>query len=524
MDIKESKNYSEIYRINDDILKNVYNVIEKRANGWMLYKYTSHPKPQLDIFIDEKGKSLITLILNKNGNVTCKSHKNIHDITCVEANWTPAEWATMVVRRLVDTYIDIALNDTGKKITYSKLINAMYWYHSNQQLRTRVTKECSTALKHLAFSVASHDGEIVESTHTKVLMKMQRLIKSVFFKKELSDLSVKYFHTDRYYKGYSVREYNWINKNLKVILQMDKEAPKILSYYCREFTDLDERLNVTVKRADEITRIVKETLNVGKDEWRYFTRVGSMNHLEDTRLMLKALHDINMPELPVPLMVQLGTETNRNLYFSNANWRYGDPWKAWIHLIATMLFKRSKDKIGYVLDDEYHIYGNEIWNFRHTADALQWHIENDQPWGRTDYDSYVKRTRAWEEEIRQLRRKEYMNKLTNTNWNSLVPDTKINGINVKPVTNGLELHNLGRAMNNCIGSFVDRCNNGGSRIFIMEDKDKKLLAAVELQYNNGYWSRGQIEGISRKRAPEGCFEAFTSIRKLYQDAYLEAAA
>ena len=82
--------------------------------------------------------------------------------------------------------------------------------------------------------------------------------------------------------------------------------------------------------------------------------------------------------------------------------------------------------------------------FLSAADALRRHVENQQPWGQTGWDSYHTRSQRWHDEMVRTRDAKQRQEFTETNWTGAFPVTRTGNITAVPVSNGLELCVLGR--------------------------------------------------------------------------------
>ena len=87
------------------------------------------------------------------------------------------------------------------------------------------------------------------------------------------------------------------------------------------------------------------------------------------------------------------------------------------------------------------------------TDALRWYIEHQQPWGPTDWDSYMRRSERWHQEINLKRQQEMEQAMNQASWTSALNELQLDGITIRPVTTGPELQDLGREMNNCLSTY-----------------------------------------------------------------------
>ena len=73
--------------------------------------------------------------------------------------------------------------------------------------------------------------------------------------------------------------------------------------------------------------------------------------------------------------------------------------------------------------------------FLSAADALRRHVENQQPWGQTGWDSYHTRSQRWHDEMVRTRDAKQRQEFTETNWTGALPVTRTGNITAVPVTN-----------------------------------------------------------------------------------------
>ena len=181
-------------------------------------------------------------------------------------------------------------------------------------------------------------------------------------------------------------EYNLVVRNREVFSRMLDEAPGVVRFYC---LFLDPGANRPGREAGtgmvfeyprEVTEIVKVELGLGPGQRRYFTRLwegvesipdkgadGLGRLLRNVRLRTRFLADVNRPKGGRGALIKAAKLDHG--YCSQACWRQGDPWRAWVHLANQFLATDSDESAA-------------SWmSLDGVADALRWHIEHDPALG-----------------------------------------------------------------------------------------------------------------------------------------------
>ena len=108
-------------------------------------------------------------------------------------------------------------------------------------------------------------------------------------------------------------------------------------------------------------------------------------------------------------------------------------------------------------------------------------------------------------------------------WQSALDVCEVDGVQVRPLVTGKELREEGTEMNHCVGSYVEACERGGSRIFALEHKGNR--ATVELlRSNKNGWSVRQVFGPRNSNVSKPLTKAASALAKLYQEANREVLA
>ena len=334
------------------------------------------------------------------------------------------------------------------------------------------------------------------------------------------------------------REYNLVARNKEVFARMLEEAPGVLRFYCHFMAlnpdgpwdgpavNLDDYGNKKMpssvfKHPREVTELVKSDLGLSPFQWRYFSGLWEgpegrstayrESLLRGIRLWARFLPDVTRPE--VGRRAFLGAARLDHGFYSEARWRHGDPWRAWVHLRNQFLATDSSES------------GMRWMSFDSAADAVRWHIDHEQPWGPTSWPWYQNRSARWHLEMTVARHQKDRSLYQNACWERLVGEVDLGGLRAVPITEGGALYDLAREIGNYLASYVPRCEGGGNRVlaFCAADEESgeesrgdsreedeigqeagrvRLAGAVELRRDGkDSWRVGQIEG-SREPSSE----------------------
>ena len=274
--------------------------------------------------------------------------------------------------------------------------------------------------------------------------------------------------------------------------------------------------NSKIEHPSQIISQARRALGFTNPQWRYFSKAFSaishnqlaMASLPNIQLACQALADANRPDADADQLQNLSKYTHRHDFFKNTQWRQGDPWKAWINLLNQFLAPSQ-------LPHPYR-------QLSFITDALQYHVNENLPWGHGNWDILLQRAERWHNRIIQANPRNRHNILSDegkkSRWESLIGPTTIDGFNFSPVLTGPNLASTGEKMGNCLGSYWHSCAAGLTKVFTISTEDR-LKAAVELVYSNGTWSRGQIEATHGKTLDPGFHPATAKLASAYQTAF-----
>ena len=305
--------------------------------------------------------------------------------------------------------------------------------------------------------------------------------------------------------------YNKVVRNRKTVETMMRDSENIIRchHICLSPNDQED-----MGTPEQVTREVRELLQLTPVEWKLFCRTGwHYKHQEGQhdpaetanaiRLGFKALGEANQPQAPIDTLWVIAGMTHCHQTFRQMPWNHGDPWTAWVHVINQALDTAGRDSVR---ASRFHI--------THVAEALLWHVENQEPWGPSSWEGYRRRSDNWHlriiaglgrEQDRQAR------------WTSMLDETRIGQFELSPVTTGDRLIELGAQMQNCLGAYVRQCVLGNTRIFTLT-QDGELKAAGQLIRLQEGWSAGQVEAPGHQPPGTNARRAMEQAAQLYQAA------
>ena len=385
------------------------------------------------------------------------------------------------------------------------------------------------------FQNAFRNGEPVPGARNRINQRIQGIIYTRFIKNEMLMLC-DYPHAHRG-GDEQMRVYNQTVLNDRVFRKIRDDSPHVLRFY-QQITRQQKGQAQKVKSAEALTRTVQEASGLVGAAWRYLTQIGWKTYcwtdvqqeIEEIRLGFQALTDANRPEAHLGLLRAASQETRNHNFFRDAQWDHGDPWRAWVHLLNQHLLLEASAT-------RQQMEGRQI-ELRSISDALRWHVEHQQPWGRTDWDSYLRRSDRWHLELNRERGRTQDREISQARWTSAIGETNLGGITIKPVSNGTELQKIGKSMDNCLSTYWRKCLEGTDRIFSVW-RDETLVAAAQITRtentgteNTGKeqtgrkhtWTTTQIEGPRRTLPDEEIKQAMREICKMYQKAEFRETA
>ncbi len=472
--------------------------MRQEISRWNTFRFRQSPQPRLELFIDPKGRPSLTLIRNRDNTITARGPGK--NITC-EA---PAYWLNQLKDRLAAAAIRSALEQYRKNKPREFRENLPAYLTARA-----VSKGKNNPLYHWA-NIPEHIGKQSRAWQQES-RKINRIINGTFIDQQL--IARQEEMLNRMLRDYPwLDRYNWINRNKRTINAMRGKSRNVLIFYCKFLNCISDEHPKRLT-PEYITRRVRNYLNLDKAQWRWFYIINPHN-TGQIRQHTRFLTDLNLPYINQ----QEAAEIFRDIYHCldratdpETRWNHGDPWKALIHLTRTVFEHHRKN-------DDRPAGERRSDILKHLSDALEWHIEHDQPWPRTCREAYQRRADRWVAELTRENENSEMLRLQQQNWQSLLDRQTIGPVTANPLTNAWELNLAGRAMKNCLASYAWQCQQGNSRIFTLTQEERPI-AAMELHRQTNGWSLRQLEGSERKIPTDEQTHAARIITMQYQEAW-----
>ena len=223
-------------------------------------------------------------------------------------------------------------------------------------------------------------------------------------------------------------------------------------------------------------------------------------------LACQALADANVLS-PNTIRVQEAImRTQDHMNFHEATWPQGNPWRAWVNLIARFISE----------DGQLKLYDE----FVNISDALRFHVAEGLAWGPGDWPTLLGRSDRWHRQnFRYNGRSRYglPPEAEGVEWDSNLAQADIDGTLFTALTTPQALLNAGERLGNCLATFWRKCANGESRIFSAQ-LDPTHEAAVELLNHGRHWLVGQVEAPRQGKPPQALRAAARKLATAYQAA------
>jgi hypothetical protein len=148
------------------------------------------------------------------------------------------------------------------------------------------------------------------------------------------------------------------------------------------------------------------------------------------------------------------------------------------------------------------------------GEFLDWYRAEGRPAGLPDKNStwlsLGRRADRWHEEIWQRETEAQ----ENVAWESLLGETLIDGISVKPLVSELDLYIEGRQMRHCVSSYSQMCLKGGRRVFALLESDGRR-STLSLAPHKGGFAIDQHKGPDNGPVSAAAARAAREICRLY---------
>lgn len=530
---------SKLIRLIED---NAHEQLTQHLGHWTLFDYQDSPHPVLKLFISPEGVPAITItkrasgLLKDTGNPALAAQRHpLH-----YRNWLYNAMQARTTEHLFDW-----LTQHMKPQAMARAM--LYWSNYTSHEKT-VATAVQLAL-HSRLATHRQNGRTTHN-HDSGWKKINSIINRKFLHPDTNRIAGIYYpYANTWLQGATGSEpswlttYNHVHRNLSTYLTLRRESPKVLQAWTHA---LAKRQPNRVTSPGEIAHQTKEALNASPAQWRIITKAGLAdphNQLPDpfqsSRLASMALTQANCPSAPAPIQREIYQDLTHHEFFNTANWLRGDPWRAWVHLIATTLRDTLQNPGAYCYQydqdhkeqltkflnsswqDHYNAQYSQAYKaFEKARDTLKFHVEHDLPWPLSTLENYHKRSETWHADRRNNRQQLKEENLRSQCWESLLETTSTPyGVVAVPVTNALDLADLGREMDNCLSAYVHSAMTGNARIFKLLSTKGKLLSAIELSNHAGYWRIGQNEAPNHGKPCHDALLAGMLIQRLYKQAH-----
>ena len=480
------------------INKNAPVMLDREIGEWTAFEYEDRRTPTLRALIDPQGHASFTLRKKRDGTVAGNMPKHLmgsHPTTWYrsiivqlqqQATSLTTKWLIRTAP-VPEIHIHIATDNVIWQAIDGEVRNA---------LRRNINRPASNGKERLG-PVRSPEGRI------------QRTIRENILDPDTDRDRNRWFGDC---PNNNIDQYNHAFINRNTFRRMERENHHVFRYYCMaHHSPTPQRLS----GPEDVTRWVREHTGLRGAAWRVFVRVGwniprlpgAGQDPREFQAAFTAAAEANVPGASEnKLRIAVNAMIAFHIQFREAQWRNGDPWKAWVHVLNRFLTEGEDGQSS---------------RLRDIADSLAWHIRHQQPWGPTGWPEYIERANGWNRETALRHREEEANRATNSYWESLLSETQLGDITARPVCTREELIGLGREMGNCLSTYWQRCQAGSNRIFTLW-KDQELIAAGEIRKHLAGWTTGQMEKHRHKDAGEEAEQALAELARLFQQKSLNS--
>ena len=470
--------------------------LDEILGRWTVYDYNDQPKPTLKLYVKNGRRPTVTITRNQQGTLRLTGDPDIVQALAQDPHNTWNRQLREYFFKEATTQFLLWTARTNPAATAS-LIESKWGSHTDTHgvVRNAVDR---------ALSSAKENGQ--DTDPASASRNIKRIFSNNFLDQNTEHLRKLYLQP---VSGATnppnwVSDYNQVVINSRTFQRMHQDSPKILTAYCALFPDVPHRIGTP----ENATRRVRETLNLTPAGWRLFHRVGLPRmqpdwlNLDELRTSYRALAEANVPGAPPGALAMVINRPRNNRAFSTAQWQCGNPWKTWVQILnATLIHATTHPEQHHNVEQPPDHQIRAGLQLTAIADALASHINNNMPWGPGNYETLLARTERWETDQNALRNLAKRHTLEQDAWTSNLPETQVQGLTAVPATNAWQLAELGRQMNNCLGTLAHSCRAGTTRVFTLRQPDDPTpQTAVELLNQDGHWHPGQVEG-QRHTAP-----------------------
>ena len=310
------------------------------------------------------------------------------------------------------------------------------------------------------------------------------------------------------------RQYNVTAQNLRLLRKLLQTAPNVVHHYCLYMVDQNTP-RTRLRHPGQLVQEVRKDVSLSPRQWRTFCRIPpEWRDPGAIRPTCEAIARANQPRADARRLHLAAGREQYHQEFEAVDWERGEPFAAWVQVLNRFLDPANSPQAA---------------QLDRVADALRGHIQEDLPWGPCDWGNLVQRADRWHLQLNLQRH--LTQQAADAAWETQLPQgVTHSGVTFTPVTTGPDLVRLGLAMNNCLPSYVRRCELGHSRIFAVTTGNAppadptQAIAAVELYQAGGHWQIGQLEAPHLERVPQQVRRAAPMLLRDYQEAHESTSA
>lgn len=481
----------------------------------LAYRLTTGPRPTMGVFKLGRKRPMVTISKNRDGTISIASEHSPHGF-----NHTPIAAITRELNKILITEVSARI---FQKVTASPLKHEFVNVCANGDAGayTAAVRKQAAGIINKAARNYSQDGEAKISAKSPVAT-IAAAVNRHFTDPEIISQACLRIHGQSYYRSsITFAQYNDIVLNESTYRRMDEEAPNVL----RAFQVISDHNHegMRLPTPDHVTRYVRDYMALTPYQWRILThteyqRSGRDSYVPGIRYACRLLADVNLTDHHPQIAEAIGLMTARHQWADrdDLNWSHGAVWPAWVHVFHQAM--RSAPRYAPTV----HFHATTLQaELGAVLNAFTYAIRHDLPWGKTDWDSYVRRSRRILALMDQDERHVPSYPEDDLSWESLIDEMRVDDFTVHPITTTESLHNTAVAMDNHIGRYARACHRGDFRVFTLRWQNQ-VQAVIILGYSEGRWTLHSVEKHhSRPGNPEH-ITAAVQVARHYDRAQAQA--
>lgn len=348
---------------------------------------------------------------------------------------------------------------------------------------------------------------------------LTRVVRTKVVDQEAFDLADKsWYRSSR--PEWQLRTYNVIARNIAAIREARESSPSTARWFLEKITqDADEAL--TLRGPSDITRIVREEAKLPRSLWKWFVRMrgewpdmrGYGDWSRPIGATAELLQQANRPDASQERMRTVQFTLHETLRRWERRETNPEAWRAWVMAVNRYLA---------LTDPETR---RDSMDLSHISDAIRHNCEQPEPapWGPATWNELVARA----DRILQRNGPDGRRRTTSREelkWESAIVQVRIGEYQFEALTSTAALGRWGEIMDNCMENYDGQCNRGEDRVFIAQDREGNLVAAIQLHNAGRAWQCVQTEGPNRNQPPDELAHAADQLAKRYTRAHRQAQA